>query len=552
MKTKTTKTKISFLFLLFLFSLNSFSQTPNWIWERNPDGVSYDGADATATDADGNVYVTGYFYGSSIDFGGYVLTNASGGNRNMFIVKYDASGTVLWAESAGGNSEDAGLSVAIDKSNNVCVTGYFLSPSITFGSITLINQGSYDMFVVKYNTLGTVLWAISAGRGFDDYGRSVTTDAWNNVYITGSFQSATILFGPTTLTNTDATESTYDMYIAKYDSTGTFLWAKSAAGDTSEYSRSISTDPLGNIYVTGSFNSTTLSFGSAALTNSGSYDMYLVKYDSAGNDIWASSVGGNKIERGNATATDSLGNVYVSGGFQSSAINIGGTPFINSGTFNMYLAKYDPSGTVLWAKTAGGTGADDGYDVATDIFGNAYVAGYFNSPSLTLGSTTLTNIGGADVFIVKYDNAGVVSWAKSAGDLDEEYGFAVSTYASDVYIAGRFRSSTMDFYNTLFNTGGDDAFLAKIGESGIGIIEENTSSDISIFPNPFNSQTTVLFSEIQKNSFIKIIDVLGKEVRTIKFNGKQLEIEKKELSNGIYFLQILDGNKTVNKKIIIQ
>lgn len=553
MKTKSNKTKVCILVLLILLSLNSFSQAPNWTWETNPYGVSYDRTDATITDATGNVYVTGHFYGGNIDFGGYVLTNAFGAWGNMFIVKYDATGAVLWAESAGGIYEDGGYSVATDASNNVYVTGYFLSPSITFGSTTLINQGNYDMFIVKYDASGIVLWAKSAGRAFDDYGRSVTTDALNNVYITGSFQSANITFDSTILMNTDTTETTYDMFVVKYDSAGTFLWAKSAVGDTSEYSRSVSIDPSGNIFVAGNFNSPTLAFGSTTLINSGSYDMFVVKYDTAGAVLWANSAGGGGIDYGNSTATDPYGNVYISGVFASPTITIGTTTLTNSGAFNMYLAKYDSSGTVLWAKKAGGTGTDSGHDVATDALGNSYVAGFFTSPTLVFGSTTLTNLGGSDIFIVKYDTTGTALWAKSAGDFDEDYGISVATHTSNVYLTGYFRSPSIDFANTLINEGGDDVFLAKIAESGIGITETNGSSDVLIFPNPFNFQTTIVFSEMQTNIEIKIIDVLGKEIKTMNYTGKQITIEKGEMNQGIYFIQISNEEKNIiNKKIIIQ
>lgn len=552
MKTKTTHVKIFTIVIFMFLNLHAFSQAPNWTWETNPYGVSYDGADATATDALGNIYVTGYFYGSSIDFGGFVLTNASGGWGNMFIVKYDDTGVVLWAESAGGVAEDAGYSVTTDASNNVYVTGYFFSPSITFGSTTLINQGEYDMFIVKYDPLGTVLWAQSAGRAFDDYGRSVITDAMNNVYVTGSFKSAGLIFGSTTLANTDSTENTYDMFLVKYDSTGTILWAKSATGDSSEYSRSVSTDASGNIYVTGNFDSPTLTFGSTTIVNNGSFDMYLVKYDSAGNVIWAKSAGGADIDHGYNTATDAFGNIYVSGGFKSDSMFIDATTLINSGAFNIYLAKYDSAGTLLWAQKAGGSGTDAGHDVATDAIGNIYLTGYFNSPTLVFGSTTLMNAGSYDIFIVKYDSTGTVMWAKSAGELDEEYGFSVATHSSAIYIAGRFRSTTIDFSYTLVNEGGDDVFLAKIEGSGVGIEESNMNSEVLIYPNPSNGNITIN-TNATLVSQIEIFNVLGERIYKSLVTNTKFEIDLSSLPKGVYFIRIIDEQNTIkNKKIIIQ
>jgi len=553
MKTKSNKTKVCIFFFSILFDLNSFSQAPNWTWETNAIGNSYDGADATTTDTDGNVYVTGYFYGSTVDFGTYTLTNINVNKSDMFIVKYDAAGTVLWAESAGGNDEDGGYSVATDASNNVYITGYFFSPSITFGSTTLINQGSYDMFIVKYDPNGSVLWAKSGGKVSDDYGRAVITDSFNNVYVAGSFQSSGINFGSTILTNTDITETTHDLFIVKYDSAGTVLWAKSYGGTNDEYARALANDSLGNLYFIGNFNSPTLAFDSITLANVGSYDMFIVKCDTAGVVLWANSAGGTGNDYGNSTATDPFGNVYIIGGFASPTITIDTTTLTNSGIYNIYLAKCNSAGTFLWAKKAGGIGTDDGYDISTDGSGNIYVTGYFSSPTLIFGSTTLTNLGGSDIFIAKYDTSGTIFWAKSAGDFDEDKGLSVVTFASNVYIARRFRSTSIDFASTLYNAGGDDMFLAKIGESGIGIAETSNSSNISIFPNPFSLQTTIVFSEIQTDITLKIIDVLGKEIKTINYTGKQITIEKGEMNKGIYFIQISNkGKNIINKKIIVQ
>ncbi len=529
------------IFILSIFSLlfsNSFSQVSTWTWGRNAQGVSYDGAQSVATDSDGNVYVTGYFYGSTINFGSFVLNNTNPNESDMFIVKYDPSGTVLWAQSAGEAEDDGGYSITIDASDNVYVTGYFVSSLIAFGPFTLFNLGSYDMFVVKYDSSGAILWAQSAGENGDDYGRSVITDNLNNVYVAGSFQSLNLNFGSVTLTNADSSALTHDMYVVKYDSAGTFQWAISAGGIDEEYTRALDYDGFGNLYLTGNFNSVTLPLGSTTLTNSGFYDMFLVKINSSANFIWARSGGGNDIDYGNSVAVDGAGNIYVSGGFASPVINFGSVPLINSGIFNMYLVKYDSGGNLVWSKKSGGSGTDDGYDVTTDVSGNIFVTGYFTSPSLIFGPSTLTNSGLADVFIVKYNSSGSEIWAKSAGDLNDDLGIAVTSYAADVYIAGYFRSTTINFASMLNNTGGDDSFIAKIGETGTGITDENVSNKFTFNPTIFSNQSTIVFTDYISNAEIIISDAVGKIWRTIKFSGKEYTFEKGSLKPGPYFIKI--------------
>ena len=553
------KTKLCILLLFTLLNIHSNSQTPNWGWATNALGATTDKANDIATCASGNVYVTGYFRSPTIAFGSDTLLNAnvSGNKGDMFVVKYNSTGTVLWAARAGGNNEDGGYAVAIDASENVYVTGYFASSTITFGSFTLSNSGLYSMFIVKYNSTGTVLWAKSAGGTVgDDYGRSITLDASNNLYITGSFQSPTIPFGSFTLTNTDITGSTNDMFIVKYDSAGTVILAKSAGGSASENARSVSIDTSGNFYVVGNFNSPTLIFGTTTLTNAGSYDMYLVKYDTTGTVLWAKSAGGTGGDLGNSTSTDRSGNIYISGGFASPSLTFGSTILNNAGAYNMYITKYNPSGIVLWAKKEGGTGTDDGSDVVTDTYGNAYLTGYFTSPSLTLGSTTFTNLGGNDIFVVKYDSAGIVSWAKNSGDIGDDYGISVASNDSNLYIAGYFGSPTINFATTtLYNDDADyDAFVAKISniETSSGITEINAKDDISIYTNPTNGIFNVVISSPAKNATIEIYNSIGALVYNKQTENTQTTIELTNQAKGLYFVKVMSENKIIGTQKIIK
>ena len=279
------------------------------------------------------------------------------------------------------------------------------------------------------------------------------------------------------------------------------LWAKSAGGTDVDYGRSVTTDASGNVYVMGYFYSPTITFGTTTLTNAGTTgysDMFIAKYDAAGNVLWAKSAVGIDSDRGYSVTTDASGNVYVTGSFDSPTITFGTTTLTNAGTTgysDMFIAKYDAAGNVLWAKSEGSTSYDEGYSVATDASGNVYVMGYFYSPTITFGTTTLTNAGSVDMFIAKYDGTG----------------------------------------------------------TGVGVDEMFGNKEISVSPNPFASQTTITFNEEQKNTTLYIRDALGKIIRKETFSGKQFVIEKGNITAGIYFVETTDEKKNVtNTKIIIQ
>ena len=313
------------------------------------------------------------------------------------------------------------------------------------------------------------IWARSAvGTGSQAFGLSVNADNVGNVFITGQFKNPTIAFGPYTFTNADPFLVTSDLFIAKYDSIGNVLWAKRAGGDSFESGQSVTTDVSGNLFVTGRFASQTITFGSITLTNAGIYNIFIVKYDTNGNVIWAKSEGDSGWDVGESVTTDNTGNIYVSGYFSSPTIAFGSTTLTNSGGQDAFLVKYDTNGNEVWAKSAGGTAHDVFSSVSTDGNANVYVTGQFLSPTISIGSTMLTNSGNRDFLIAKYDSSGNVLWAKGAQGTSDEVGNSLSADSSgSVYVTGSFISSSVTFgTSTLTNTGNQNVFLVKYDELG--------------------------------------------------------------------------------------
>ncbi|MDB5283528.1 MAG: hypothetical protein JWO06_2603, partial [Bacteroidota bacterium] len=249
-----------------------------------------------------------------------------------------------------------------------------------------------------------VKWAKKAGGSGTDFSQGISTDGYGNAYVTGSFGSSSITFGSYTLANSGGN----DVFVAKFDTAGNVMWAKAAGGVAYDIGYGINTDIHGNSCITGAYASGSITFGAYTLGyNGGTDDIFVVKYDSAGNVIWAHNEGGTSYDQGLAVNMDGQGNVYVTGGFGSSSITLGTTTLFNnatSGGGNLFVVKYDPSGNVLWAKGAGGTRGDDGQGISTDANGNAYIVGDLTSPDITIGSTTLINAdsaGGSSIFVTK-------------------------------------------------------------------------------------------------------------------------------------------------------
>ncbi len=400
------KTKI-FLFTLInslcFLSIISNAQTPAWLWAKSAKGMGNIKATSVALDNSGNTYMAGYFESPTIIFNPDTLKNTSiSDTADIFLTKYDANGNILWAKSAKGRDIDRIYSVAVDASGNIYVAGYFESHTIIFGSDTLTNAnivyGSLDIFLVKYNANGNVLWAKSVGGQGDEEATSVAVDASGNAYVTGIFDSSTLTFGSYTLTNVSMSEN--DIFLAKFDVNGNVLWAKSAGGTypANASANSVAVDVSGNAYITGSFQSSTIIFGSDTLTSAGYVDLFLAKYNTNGNMLWAKRAGGIYNDVGVSVAADASGNIYVTGNFQSPTITFDSDTLTSLGGYgyDTYLAKYDTYGNVLWAKSAGGTSDDAVTSIAVNASGNAYITGWFESSTITFGSNILTNTNSFD------------------------------------------------------------------------------------------------------------------------------------------------------------
>ncbi|MBA3705606.1 MAG: SBBP repeat-containing protein, partial [Bacteroidetes bacterium] len=412
---------------------------------------------------------------------------------NWFPAESMAQPFCQWSEGHGSVNEDFGIGVATDKSGNVYTIGYFNSPTIIFGTTTLTNAdnsgSSSDVFIVKSDSCGNIVWAKKAGdQDYDDRGKAITTDKNGNVYVTGSYYSYYIKFGSDSLANTGTGWSTY---IAKYSPSGNVLWAKGMNASGGVNSTGITIDKNGDLLMSGYYMSDSVKLDAIKLIGNSSENRILIaKYNSnTGNVMWAKNAeySSNKLS---GITTDTTGNVFVSGSFYDS-IKIENTVLLGQNNLNAFFAKYNSSGNIVWAKSAGLNYDDEATGIAADKAGNIFISGYFQSDSILFNSVKLklpssSTIGNG--FLVKCDAAGNALWGKRTNGLSEDYSEVVVTNSSgDVFVAGNFRSSsisldgvilnnagantTYDFYLAKYNTNGQLRWARKAGNTGNDFVE---------------------------------------------------------------------------------
>ena len=262
------KKRIILLFTLcLLFNIVLIAQAPDWQWATQAGGTNSDEGYAITIDDAGNSYVTGYFCGTAT-FGSYSLT--SSGINDIFVAKMDAVGNWLWATNAGGTNYNHGSGITIDEAGYSYVTGDF-SGTATFGSYSLSSSGGFDIFIAKVDADGNWQWATQAGGSVSDGGKGITMDDTGNSYVTGFF-SDTATFGSYSLHSSGGLYVT-DIFVAKIDAAGNWLWATKAGGINLDIGYEITIDDAGNSFVTGRFMGTA-TFGSYSLISSG-YDNFV-------------------------------------------------------------------------------------------------------------------------------------------------------------------------------------------------------------------------------------------------------------------------------------
>ena len=353
---------------LFALKLNAAGAVQ---WAAQIAGAGLEQAGALALDRTGNVYITGSTY-TSID------SRPSAGGFDVVLVKLDSSGAQQWIRQFGSTGFDYAEGVVTDAAGNVYVAGK-VGDALP-GSTSL---GYDDAFLVKFDSAGTQQWARQFGTAAAQFVSDLAIDASGNLYVAGyaSDPSGTLANAP----------EVGHVFLAKYDGAGTPQWTRIVASSGGERPDSVGTDVAGNVYVVGV---TTGDFGGSG--NAGNGDGFVIKYDGAGNQVWARQLGTAKSDEAHAVTTDAAGNVYVGGS------TYGGFDTPPTGGISVaFVAKYDSAGTRAWLRQTP-MNASHVSSVAVDPRGDVFISG--RSDNAVDG---VPGLGADDIFVMKYSADGV-------------------------------------------------------------------------------------------------------------------------------------------------
>nr|WP_236649890.1 SdrD B-like domain-containing protein [Rhodopirellula sp. SM50] len=444
-------------------------------------GSSSDYGRSVATDAAGNLYVTGSFSGTA-DFapgtGTINLTSEVG--SDAFVAKYSAAGALVWARALGGSSFAVGYGLAVAGDGSVYTTGSF-SGTADFdpgtGTSNLTSAGSSDVFVSKLDSAGNFVWARALGGSNSDVGYGLALAGDGSVYTTGSFYD-TADFDPGSGTSNLTSAGRDDVFVSKLDAAGNFVWAWAFGGSINDRGYGLAVAGDGSVFTTGSFSGTA-DFdpgpGTSNLTSAGSSDVFVSKLDASGNFVWARALRGGNSDVGYGLALAGDGSVYTTGSF-SGTVDFdpgpGTSNLTSAGGFSadVFVSKLDSAGNFVWARALGGSSYDRGYGVSVAGDGSVYTTGYFSGTvdfDPGPGTIDLTSAVGNDVFVSKLDSAGNFVWARALGGNGSAIGYGLSVAGDgSVYTTGSF-SGTADFdpgtgTSNLTSAGGDDVFVSKL------------------------------------------------------------------------------------------
>jgi hypothetical protein len=428
-------------------------------WVRQIGSIDFDQANGIYMDTDGGVVVVGSF-SNILKFEGFQrIFNC--GNKDLFTAKYDSTGKLIWFRTIGSRGNDIALNVIVDNKGDNVLIGMSGSDSVHFGSVVLPSLGKTDILVAKYSTEGIRIWAKNFGGSGTDRGTAIVYDNEENYLITGWFHGRAhfdnINFVPV---------GRGDVFIAKLDPQGNVIWAKRAGGAGEDLGQAITADALGNSYVAGDFLETAY-FGDDSLISKGNYDIFVAKYDRAGEVVWIKNFGGSKDDRATGIVYDHKNDNLVLTGSFTGQLQFDGTSQIllaeDADDQDMLLVCMDSDGTMKWALSQGGQAPDAGKSVQIDPSGNIYVSGVF-SETMNIGANTLRSLGQLDGFIAKYDPFGQPVWITHAGggpDDDFADAIAPSLSGSEVFVTGSFSGSATFRNQTIQSNGDFDAFVER-------------------------------------------------------------------------------------------
>jgi hypothetical protein len=439
----------------------------------------------------------------------------------FFILFSLKAQTWQWAKSVGclynGYWSDA-TCVCVDKNGNVYATGVFYG-EIYPPNYTLSSPSEWSSYLLKYDANGNFKWATNT-YGAQSQESYVTCDSRGNVLLAGAFSPGTIAIGSTSLSS-----SGLSGYLFKIDSLGNVLWASNPTGTYTSCFSSVSCDKNDNIILCGTYLGD-VTFGTNTITTpSGTQNAFIAKYDKYGNALWVKAPACTGSAEGWSVDSDQNGNLYMAGNYNNGSLTFDTIVFPNSGSDNIFFAKYSPVGNLTWVERAAGAGSNYVASLSVDDFGNCYLTGRYDS-LIAFNTTTLTGSGG-NLFLVKYNTNGNLLWAKNSIGKNTT-GWSLHADNLGTFIAGGIDSLSSGIFGNYTLTppsnSKDPSFLARCDTNGNVTFAQTFKSGgddwISVTSDP--SCNVYLSGDFWTNSFVLGSNTLnlscGEQVFTAKLS----------------------------------
>ena len=424
---------------------------------------NFDYADAIAVQSTGNVIVAGGFQGT-VDVGCGPVTAT--GTNDVLVASYTSADLCVWSKHFGGSgSETEVVSVSVDATDNIYLSGYF-GGQTNFGGGNLASAGGYDGYVAKLSSSGVYTWADSFGGTGDDgaYGAALVSDAVAGpmIVVAGSF-SPTATFGATTLTSA----GDLDGFVAAYlESTGAYSWAKRFGGTGYDSANAVAYRSNAIVIAGTATGSVDLGNGTPTTAFAGS-DVLLGEYDTTGAPVWSKQYGGSGTDDGWAVAVDINGNIHVAGTFQTSGSFGGALPLTGSARHVMFAAQYTSTGAYAWAQALdSGLGGDmSPFAMTVDGIGTTYVAGAFNGTLTNPAGGITSSSGPYDAFLVAFTPSTTLSsvkWLRSYSGPGTEGASGIALSSTGSVLSSGFFDTSINFgAGAVLASGSMDMFLVN-------------------------------------------------------------------------------------------
>jgi hypothetical protein len=405
---------------------------------------------------------------------------------------------LAYSTPIGGSGSDIGSGIAVDAAGNAYVTGNTASTNFPTNNALQPNPSAAgDVFVSKFNVTGSALvYSTYLGGNHRDLSHGIAVDTSGNAYVTGNTISTNFPTDNAFQPN-NAGSNSADAFVTKLNPAGSALvYSTYLGGNSLDEALGVAVDTFGNTYVTGFTDSGTFPTANALQPNNsgGIFDCFVTKFNAAGSAlVYSTYLGGANDDRGFELAVDSAGNAYVTG-------ETGSTNFptanafqpIFGGVLDGFVTKFNTAGSLVYSTFLGGTGNDQGFGIAVDSVGNAYVSGFTSSTDFPTVTALQPNLGGGlDGFVTKFNPAGAINYSTYLGgnQSDQSTGIAVDS-TGNAYVTG-FTTST-DFPTAIAfqtnNAGGlSDVFVTKLNAGSalvystyLGGNGNDTGSDITV------------------------------------------------------------------------